>query len=259
MSGRDPLAVLHRRIDVLEALAGKRAHKPALVDDLDVSRSTVDRALRELEDLEYVSRTDRGYGATPAGRLAARAYHRLERQLEAVDEVRPLFRGLDPEVLPPPAVLVGAEVEVAEPPAIHRPLERPKDLVRRAERYRGLAQVFTDEEFVDVFRRAVLEREVAVEFVFAAPVIEYLCSEWGDAVREPAAADHVRTFVCEEVPYGLGIGETPEGPEVCLVVYGEDGTLAGVVTNDTPAAVAWARETYREFRERARELDVPGE
>lgn len=256
MSGRDPLAVLSRRIDVLEVLAGDRAHKPALVEALDVSRSTIDRALRELEEFEYVRRTDAGYEATPAGRLARRAYRRLERQIDAISGARPLFRGLDPNALPPPAVLVGADVEVAEPPAVHHPLERLKDLVRRAERYRGLAQVFTDEEFVNVFRRAVLERDVTIEFVFAEPMLEYLCSEWGDAVGDLAVEDDVSLFVCETVPYGLAIAETPDGPEICLVLYGEGGDLAGIVANDTPTAIAWARESYREVRERAREVDV---
>jgi len=57
--------------------------------------------------------------------------------------------------------------------------------------------------------------------------------------------------------FGLVLGETADGWETHLVTYGDDGDLRGVVSNDTPAAAAWAWETYQRFRDDAHDVTEP--
>jgi Mn-dependent DtxR family transcriptional regulator len=52
-------------------LAETPAEKGVLAGELDRSRSTVDRAVRDPEAAGLVERTDGGYATTLAGRLAA--------------------------------------------------------------------------------------------------------------------------------------------------------------------------------------------
>ena len=70
----DRIDLVAKRVDLLEALAAGPRYKPALVEATGDSRSTVDRAIRELEAAGLIERTDEGFWATLAGRLAAERY-----------------------------------------------------------------------------------------------------------------------------------------------------------------------------------------
>jgi len=68
------VAALEKRARLLRMLADGPMDKPALRDALEVSRSTVYKALRELEELGLVHRVDDGYALTQFGRLARRKH-----------------------------------------------------------------------------------------------------------------------------------------------------------------------------------------
>ncbi|MFC6726607.1 hypothetical protein ACFQE1_20005, partial [Halobium palmae] len=68
--------VLAKRAPVLRTLADESARKPSLVDRLDCSRSTVDRAVADLIEIGFVSEEGGRYAATTAGRLALREQER---------------------------------------------------------------------------------------------------------------------------------------------------------------------------------------
>lgn len=59
------------RYEFLTELAEEPARKPEIVDRTDTSRSTVDRAIRELTEADLVERTEGRYVTTTFGRLAA--------------------------------------------------------------------------------------------------------------------------------------------------------------------------------------------
>jgi predicted transcriptional regulator len=58
---RDGIDVVAKREDILALLTRDRLQKPEIVDGLNQSRSTVDRAIRELAALDFVVRTRNGY------------------------------------------------------------------------------------------------------------------------------------------------------------------------------------------------------
>ena len=85
--------VLLKRHDILERLCRSPAHVRDLVEEMDHSRSTINRALTELEELGFVERGDRGIEATTAGRLAA---DRLRTFFDELDDIFAAERVLDP-------------------------------------------------------------------------------------------------------------------------------------------------------------------
>lgn len=77
----DTSEVLLRRSAVVERLSVQPTAKRELVDRLDVSRSTVDRAVREIESAGLAECRDGGVGLTLCGRLATAEFERFGTRL----------------------------------------------------------------------------------------------------------------------------------------------------------------------------------
>lgn len=76
------IEVVARRSDFLEYLAESPQEKPAIVESLTHSRSTVNRAIRTLEDAGLLQQTSDGYVTTVAGRLAVERYRAFCEDIE---------------------------------------------------------------------------------------------------------------------------------------------------------------------------------
>jgi len=68
--GDDLPSLVGRREPTLRLLSDGPTTNRDVIDALEVSRSTVTRALRELEEAGFVGRRDGGYATTLAGRFA---------------------------------------------------------------------------------------------------------------------------------------------------------------------------------------------
>jgi biotin operon repressor len=96
---------LARRISVLSALGRRAIPKSALVETLDHSRSTVDRAVAALEAAGYVEETADGYVRTSTGRLAAERYRAFVDDQQRLFDARALFAALPRDCDLPTTVL----------------------------------------------------------------------------------------------------------------------------------------------------------
>lgn len=72
--------ILRRRDEIVACLVEDSQDKRTLVEEVDISRSTLDRALRELESVGVVAYTEGEYTVTPVGqRLVEDFFAFLER------------------------------------------------------------------------------------------------------------------------------------------------------------------------------------
>lgn len=254
--GRDEVVEVVRtlchRHEFLAALRAGPQEKRALVETIDVSRSTVDRALRELWSEGLVEETDRGYRLTAVGRLAASL---AEGVLAVTRDLRTAADVLAPLPADAPLdlrLLRNATVDKAEPVGRSDPLTAVNSVFRDADRLYGFARVISRPRTLDLLADAV-DRGATAEVVFDAPLAEELFP----TVEERVSAMVERGFrplATESVPFGLLLAETDDGWRTRVVTYGEDGDLRGVVGNDRPAAAAWAWDVYRSYRSRAVDL-----
>jgi predicted transcriptional regulator len=250
--GPELVAVVNRRLDVMAALEQSRA-KRDLLADLEVSRSTLDRAVRELESLGLVSRGE-GYHLTVTGRLVLELYRGLLADLDDVAAARELLGSLSRDAPVDPAMLRGARVEVAENPAPAAVLDPVFDRLEDARRLRVFSVARSRPDYTDRTREQLVDEGVELEVVYSRPVLEFLLEnrEWYPEALEGAAVDR---YVRESLPYGLTIATLPDDRFVALVVYDEASRPRGVVVNDTPAACRWADEVFERYRETAEPLE----
>lgn len=241
--------VLARRHRLLARLAEGRADKPTLVGDLPVARSTVDRGIRDLEEVGCVERVDGEFRVSAAGRAALDAFDRYADATAGIAEAACLLTHLPPDVSLPPRMLADADVHVADDHAPERVIAPVSSAARDAERVRATAPVLYS-RYLDSLV-GVVESGVEFEAVVARAVVESARDLDPEKVERLERSDHYDSYITDaDLPYAVMITESTAEPTVALVVY-DGGAPRGVLMNDTDAAVEWAQEHYRTVRAEA--------
>lgn len=246
------LEAVGRRAGLLASLDGRALRKPELEAELDVSRSTIDRGIRELEQRCLVERTDEGYRRTLTGTLALEEYDRLRERIDGLARGGDLLAALDRNADLDAAMVAGATIVERERTSPYRPVEELYDVVDAATEVRSFDLTVHPQQ-VDVYRRNV-EDGMTAELVLTREVVERLVAENVSAFEDTVQTDRVDLWqASEDLPYGLLVAETADGPVAVVVVYSDRGVL-GCIRNDDPDAVAWARRRFAHERERATRL-----
>lgn len=251
----DPAAlfeVVSLRHDLLTALESGPLAKRDLVEQVSVSRSTVDRGLQDLLSAGLATDRPEGYTLTVPGRIAVETYERALATIADLQRTMPALAALPPDAPVSPTFLDGCEVVVAEEPAPQRPASRMDDLVRDADRIRCLGRAHTSPEAGDLFRERIVDGGIEATFVLERPLFEYVTDELG--WTEPVYDDNGLTAaVVDSLPYGLFLVETDGTEYACLLAYDDQGhrSLRALLVNDAPAAVDWAETVFDRYRERA--------
>lgn len=249
----DLLELGSRRFALLSHLTDGPVSKPTLVDALGVSRATVNRALRELEERHLVERAEGGHVLTPPGRLLFDALDGHLADLSTLDDASRLLAHLPPDAAVSLALIRGGEVHHATPPAPNRTLKTVRDYLRRADHCRGLIGEFASPTAAEFFRSRI-EEGVSFELVLDDHVVSYLLAERREALRTYVDAGEV--YTTDAIPYTLLITEDDAGNDACqFVVYDDDGGLAGLLVNETADAVAWAEDLFERYRAGATRLE----
>lgn len=245
---RDVISTVVKRRPFLDTLADGPTAKRDLRDELDLSRSTVYKAVRELEEQGLVAETDEGVGLTLVGRLLADEYRTFETHAAGIHDSAGLLAVLPADAPVTVDAVLGAETVLAERHAPTRPVEYIDDLVRRADHVFGATPVVLA-QFVDIFHEEIVHGDLTADLVLETPVVEYLREDHAERLAE--ALDTGRLSIertDESLPFGFVSSES-EG--LVLIVYDESGELRGVLLNDSRDAIDWGRRTFRAFRDRA--------
>ncbi|WP_224268931.1 helix-turn-helix transcriptional regulator [Haloprofundus salinisoli] len=239
------LAAVARRGSALRSLDGG-TRKSELAKQLSVSRSTVDRAIRELEGQGLVERIDDGYRRTLAGELVLSEYDSFTSRLGGIVESLDALDTLHPKTEFDAALLDGADIVYAEKHSPHEPVTRYGEAVCRAERVRALAPAVLPQQ-VQIYHDRLTAGEMEAQLALSEAVVERLVSAYDEELQEALSTGrlHIRQTTSDP-PYGLVCAETPTGPEVSLLLYGETGAYA-FIGNDSSAAVEWAESVFDEW------------
>lgn len=253
----DVLRTLSRRADVLSCLEADSRRKRDLVDALSVSRSTVDRAVRELERLEFVERREDGYRLSVAGRLALEEHRRRVEALDSIVAVGDLLGHVPRSAPMSVRMLDGAAVHEPESHAPNEPYEVIVDRFEGAERVRGLAAAERVPRFRNRLHDLTVEGALDAEAVFTDELADFFFANHRSQMRDSMRDGGFDLYATDRVPYGLWIVDAPAGSEAFVVVHGDSADIRGVIHNADARAVEWAAGVYRRFRDRARELEAP--
>ena len=250
----EKLQLVARRLDVLVALADDPGHKRDLVDRLDVSRSTVYRAIERLDDAGWVCRRSAGFATTDAGRDAVDRYRSYRTDCDSILAAREALAALPYDCELPLAVVTTASVEHRH--AGHRLVEVLSDRLEASTSYRALSSQFADSRHVRLLHDRVLQHGLDVELVAPATTLDAVREELPHVVTELASADGVAAYSADAPSFGLFLFEREDagsGRETTVTVVTYDDGAAGLLVSDDERAVEWARSTYQARRDDARD------
>jgi len=243
-SGRDLERVLLRRQAVLEALVAESRTKPELVEQLDIPRSTLDDIVRDLSDAGLVAYLDGQWQSTPIGACAHEVHHSYAERIASLADATAVL-GDVPVSRIGCAMLDGCTVYdndgVLPDEIVMEFLER----IQQAEHLRGLVPKALAGHVPTTHEAIRTGPTTRTEMVFDPAVYERVVNMYPDEMRSEHESDHVDHFQADvPVSYGLWIADDDNAG---VIVYSEGG-IGGIIVNDSPAAIAWARDLYEEAR-----------
>jgi predicted transcriptional regulator len=258
-SAPDVVDALRRRSSLLELVADDPSDIRDIRDELDVSRSTVYNAVRELESLRLVTQVDGRYRLTAFGRAALQQYGQFMTGFTELCTVGAELAALDPSLEVPPDVFVDAHVVAAEPRAPDRPFDAFERFMGESDRIRAFAPV-TGGRYIDLVTDQLRSRGVTADLVTETQVVEYLLTHHRTELSDALGHDHFRFYqTTERLPFGLVLAEDPD-PRLGLLLYDEQRQFRVFLTTTAAAALDWAGRRYDSYRAEATRVtlaDVP--
>lgn len=256
-STADIVRIVTRRQGLLETLAERPRRKRELVDRLECSRSTIDRAIRELEQFEFVARDESGYRLTVTGRLVLSEYRRCTGAFDAIDGGSELLRHVPRDAPMSTALLEDARTYEPKPHAPLEPLQELVDRFESATHVRGFAAAERIPETRAQLYEQTVENGLDVEAIFTEDLAAFLFAEYPDQARAVVTDGDFDMYATESIPYELTIVEEPDESHVFVFVLNERTEIQGVIRNDTRAALEWAHAVFRHFRSTATAVAPP--
>ncbi|WP_152041938.1 helix-turn-helix transcriptional regulator [Salinigranum salinum] len=240
----DVLETISHRREFLALLADEPLDKASMVRRMNVSRSTVNRAITTLESHGLVERVDGAYATTTTGILAHRHLRETLSVVEGLMDARPLLADAGDAVrddLPlslfRDATVVGADDDR------HGPVRFLVDLLVGARTIRSVGAVFRNDVPTSIRERVVNEVELRMTFVISSETLDWARTYHEPELRATVAADEHDLWVTDD-PLRTTVAVVDTGTEetVTVVFYDDAGEPIGLVNTADPACLVWARE-----------------
>lgn len=245
----DLLQHLAHRGGILQCIRDGIFDSQEIADQVDKSRSTVDRDLRLLEDNDYIQEYPGKYDLTRLGEYALDLYE-LAEPLGRAEQFIPHLPSRTPVIL-----LRGATIRQSGGTVPQRPIEHVGDLIRAANQVKIIAPAVIP-SLVDVLSERLESDSLTIEIIVSGDVLDELWSTYSEELHFCLESEIcVLRQTDEELSFGLVIADDET---VCLGVYDDSMRLLGTITNSSEDAVEWALETFHECRDASDEVFLRG-
>jgi predicted transcriptional regulator len=232
---------IRRRRGFLTALRAGPRRKRELVEALETSRSTVDRAVGDLLEAGLVTETTEGVAITLAGRMAAAIDATYLRRIAALSDALEPLAAIDGQVSIDDSFLVDARIEAASPHVPDLIIDRFYESVAAATSVQAVVPMVLREHLLR-FHEELTDRPVDVEMVVDRRVIDLLGAdpEMAGVIDAVIGSDTIEVSAAE-LPMRIGVWVTPT--EAGVIVYTDTGPHS-VLVNTRGAARRWAQTVY---------------
>lgn len=255
------MSLIADRLAVFEYIETTPRDKRNIVANLDPSRSTVNRAIRELEIGGLVKWTAKGYTTTPIGQQALNQYRTTVKTISDILNSRDILETLPHTYPVHPVLFADATIERADDIMPYHLSEGVRDRITTAERVRIFLPTLTTPQLLDCCNRAVVLEGLTLELFTTQPLFETLTTKFSGPLTAMATSTNgsFTAYVADPdstslLPFGLVLTETSESTTVSVIAYGKQHTIQGTIHNDTADAVQWAEDCYTHVRDKATEV-----
>jgi predicted transcriptional regulator len=245
--------VLAQRYEMLAALADDPATQAELGERIEVSRPTAHRAIKTFEDLGMVHKRDGKYALTEFGREVASRHGTYLEDLDRLCQLSAVRRDIPDDISLGSPVLEGADVFFNDSYALDSASYENKEDIENSVRVCSVIGSLTS-QFFEVHRGDVPHREVT--WIIPDDHVETIKSTYRKLVRELLESDFFELYrTPEPVSYTTTVAETLDCSYAILLTH-SDGRVTSNVRNDSPDAVAWAKERFKRYMESAERIGI---
>ncbi|MGQ3413707.1 helix-turn-helix transcriptional regulator [Natrinema sp. LN54] len=245
---------LRKRTEILRALLNNPQTKSDLTEEVSASRSTIDRAIKNLQDLRCVGLQGGEYHLTSTGKLSLETYENYVDTTDNLSDIHQIINSISGDMSIERDFIKGASKHLADPQVPETALREANELLKSATKLTGLAPLSLP-SYPDLLEKEIQENDLEVEIIVEEKVLESLHEVRGESFENFVADDNVDIYTTgRSLPCAVWIMETPEGEHAGTTVYNQGG-VQGVIINDKEAAVQWARETYEKYLESSSKID----
>lgn len=241
-----------KRAPLLEALRSQPKSLGELDDALEMSRSTIHRALGTFEDLNVVRKTDTEYALTGFGRTITGRTGEFSTDLATAWDLDEFLNAVDGDGLDVPMEhFADAEVIRPEPQKAHRGVKRIIELIEEVDSLRMFSNILSP-LYVDVAAREMIDG-TEIEVIFDDRLRYPLQLEYAEDAVEAFRTGRFEVYFRADVPFELFIAND----RMAMAAHNQDAIPRMFVETDDDDAVSWAKDLYLRHREAADWFD-PG-
>lgn len=248
-------AVLTERHSYLRALIKQPRSKCDLEDKLDSSRSTLDRAFRELADADLAKYENGVWKPTLLGRCSYKMRETYLNQLESLVEAAPLFNDLSSESPVDCTFLAGANVYNADPSMPDAVMQTLLRSVEEGQNVSVATPVVVTGFAEDFYECVKSGGNYSLEFLVPLDVFERVRAVFPTLTDELLSDENVSLHTTS-IPFNFGLWVV-DTEEAGIIVFTEQG-VGGILVNDTTDALDWATNQYERAKRDAEPVLLRG-
>lgn len=246
-----------RRFPFLDCLGDEPKDKRTLVAELDCSRSTVNRGIRELEALDLVAYGDGGYRITSLGELVATAFTDLAATVELRLQYEPFLEwvpedGFDMDL----KLLRDAELLLPEQGDPYAMINRHVTVIEQTD-YVQCVLPLVGLHAYKAAHEQILENDARAEVVVSPEAADTLQSapEYAKLTEEMATTGRYELYQYDgDIPYFVGLLD-----ETVQIGVDEAGEPRALIETTNPEVQDWAEIAFEEYKQQAEPVIAPRE
>ena len=247
------LANSENRVVVFERLVEGSRERDDLIDQVDASRVTIARILRELEARDWITHLGHEYSVTPLGEWVYEAFTRLVDEMQAEHRLREAMQWVPTDLLTfDIQCLQDAELILVDETDVTALTREILEFHRSGDRIRGIARESAP-VFIENQWELTVQGDTHVELVITPEIVETIRDHQPTArrFREMLDQETAHYFVCEDIPISVGIVDGTVG----INLTDGHGALKGGLKTDNETVHAWAVELFETRRDQARPVE----
>lgn len=240
-----------RRAPLLEYLGRAPASAGEVIEGVEMSRSTVHRALDTLADHEIIRNGGEAYELTNLGELLLQELERFGSRAWTARSMTAFLNSVGMDAAEIPVEYLGdATVIRREPRRPHATIHRIIELFEIADEVRMFSTVISP-IYVDMAYPKMIDG-MQIQAVFEREVVDLMLSEYPEKAHETMATGNFDVFAHDDLPFELFVFDDRVG----MAAHNRQGNAEVLIETEDPGAVAWAEDLYQRYLSEATSVPV---
>ncbi len=243
---REFLLEVVRRGPILESLQEESVTASELSDSVDMSRSTVHRAVKSLEEYDVIAESGGAYELTNVGQVLTQEMQTFGLRANAALAFKKFLNHIEIHSSRIPLEYFdSAKTTRRTSRQPHATLHQIIKLIENTDEIQMFSTVASPVH-VDVGYREMMNG-TEIEAIFDREVIEFFAAEFPEKAQDAVSTGKFDVYGHEGLPFELFIMEEKIG----LAAHNENGNAEILIECENQSAIDWAEDLYDEYRQNA--------